>query len=510
MTGDPTPLIRRPLSGAILALAAGIITGIILKPGLLLAALLLCAAFLFAILNRNRLRTPFHIFFLLGIYAAASALTTRTALTQIPRRIFSPVELRLLEEPEFKERNGKKVTACKALIIRHRQTKRRVPVELIIESDQTPKLAGGRHWRAGGRFYPFRNPGALTGRFYAEAETLSRLPDTTADLLAQRTLELRQHWARQLTRGLDPGSAQAAVLQALLPGIRSRIPDRQHEAFKKTGTLHIFALSGLHIGMLALVLVSILRCLCVPRRFWGACALPLLFFYVFCTGMRASALRAFLMAAAYWSAPLIRRKPDPAGAICLAALVLLIAEPLQILTAGFQLSFITAGGIMLFFSAWPLNIPATENAQHFANRLRIFCSGLWRTSLAAWLFSCPLILYWFGGTSLYSLPANLTVVPLTFSVVLSTVLSTLSAPLPALISESFNHAAAGLTTLIFRITGFFAALPGAWHEMPKPDPLLILLWYAGAVLLCTAQQHRNRRLALLLTGTAAALYLTLC
>jgi len=166
-------------------------------------------------------------------------------------------------------------------------------------------------------------------------ETLSGPPRFSPIIWGQ---QLREAAAQTLSNGIEKHPAQLAVYKALLLGYRKAIPPEIHLQFKRTGTLHIFAISGLHVGIVGLLITVVLKTIGIPRDRWGLLLLPLLLVYVMTTGMKSSALRALAMAAVYFLSPLFRRKPDIPVSIAFAILLLLFFRPLEILSAGFIFS----------------------------------------------------------------------------------------------------------------------------------------------------------------------------
>src|SRR5262249_9984449 len=112
--------------------------------------------------------------------------------------------------------------------------------------------------------------------------------------------------------------------------------------------MHIFAISGLHIALIAGILVSLLRVLQVPRAWCGAAVIPLIWFYTAATGWQSSAIRSTVMMSiviAGWS---LERPSDLINSLAAAALVILVWDPQQLFQAGFQLSFFVVLSIALF------------------------------------------------------------------------------------------------------------------------------------------------------------------
>ncbi len=294
---------------------------------------------------------------------------------------------------------------------------------------------------------------------------------------------LREIAAQTLSNGMKEYPAQLAVYKALLLGYRKAIPPETHQRFRRTGTLHIFAISGLHVGIVGMLIIAVLQTVGLPRDRWGHWLLPLLLAYVVATGMKSSALRAFTMAAVYFLSPLFRRKPDIPTSIAFAAILLLFINPLEIRSIGFIYSFTVVCFIVMVFSAVPQGF--IFRGKGWRRAVRAYLLSLGVTSLAALIASIPLTALLFGTYSMVSLLANLVVVPLTFCIVLSGWLAILVPPA----SEIFNHAALVFINGQLSTVRVLGGLPGAYGFIPPPPLTAVLFWYAGWIALFTARQR---------------------
>ena len=324
--------------------------------------------------------------------------------------------------------------------------------------------------------------------------------------------QLREAAARRLNNGVLRGSrkesaetalkadAQDGVYQALLLGYRRAIPSVIHEQFRNTGTLHIFAISGLHVGIIVLLLTVVLKTFGISRNRWGLYLLPLLTVYVVVTGMKSSALRALTMAGIYFLSPLCRRKPDVPSAIAFAAILLLFWKPAEILSAGFIYSFTVVSFIVLFFTRVPKAF--IHGGAGRLRTVRNYTVSLGITSLAAFVGSTPLTALFFGSFAPISLIGNLMVVPLTFCIVLSGWLAILA---PG-VSLLFNDAARLFIDLLLGTVGLLSSLPGAHTQLPPPPLTAVLFWYWGWIdLLVHARAVRQRRGSILLIALSILL-----
>ena len=284
----------------------------------------------------------------------------------------------------------------------------------------------------------------------------------------------RNSVASRLESGLENLPIQEAVLKALVLGYRKEMPGEIMNIFRRTGTLHIFAISGLHVGIVGFLLIVLLKTMGIPRDKFGLLLVPLLTFYVISTGMKSSALRALLMASIFILAPLFRRKPDVPSSVATAGTVLLLFQPLEILSAGFIFSFTVVAFLVMAFSRVPKGWVR-------GSWIKAYLISLLITSIAASFASVPLTMLYFGMFSPIALLGNLMVVPLTFCIVLCGWISIL---FPVL-SQIFNQAAVLFIDLLLGCVYWLDKMPGASFAVEPPPLMAVLLWYASLIALLT-------------------------
>lgn len=197
---------------------------------------------------------------------------------------------------------------------------------------------------------------------------------------------------------------QSSFLGGLLYGARQSIPTDLKNAFSRTGTAHIVAVSGYNITIIAAAILAILQGLSVPRKraFWVSVVLIVVF--VMLTGASASVVRAGLMGIiVLWARHLGRLSQVGRVLIFTAFLMLLFNPRLIFFDAGFQLSFASTLGI-LYLS------PILENYSRRWPKIFGFKESL-LTTLSAILATAPLIAYSFGSFSLVAPIVNLLILP---------------------------------------------------------------------------------------------------
>ncbi len=156
---------------------------------------------------------------------------------------------------------------------------------------------------------------------------------------------------RLLLSPLDEGTSR--MLAAVLLGDRTHLDPDTQPRYAAAGVVHVLALSGTHVGVLAMIVGAVLLAVFgVKGRRWKAAALiALLWIYAALTGFSPSVTRSVLMASLACGAVMLGRVNSGFNALCLAAIVLLIIDPRSLYDAGAQLSFAAVAGLLLF-SAW--------------------------------------------------------------------------------------------------------------------------------------------------------------
>lgn len=207
--------------------------------------------------------------------------------------------------------------------------------------------------------------------------------------------------------GLDNDSY--AFVTALTLGYTKFLPQEMKEAFRASGTSHVLSVSGLHVGIIYLVITSMLFFLKGSKRknsFKQIVIILSLWAYAFITGLSVAVIRAALMLSIFCVGNMFNRKGFSYNTLAIAAFFILLSHPFALFEIGFQMSFMAVMAILFF--------------QPKINRLYIpqnkFSATLWSLftlSLAAQAGVFPLVLYYFGTFPTYFFVTNLLIVPLT-------------------------------------------------------------------------------------------------
>ncbi len=212
---------------------------------------------------------------------------------------------------------------------------------------------------------------------------------------------------RRILRENAWNSVHYEIMRALILAERKGVKESVLDLFKETGTMHVLALSGLHIGIIAVILTALFSLMRLPERFSLVATLVFLTGYLYMIGLKSSLLRAYIFFASLIVARLMYRKIDYLNVWGFAGLVSLAVNPLWIFNVGFQFSYIATLGIIL-------SIPPSIRG------FKGYVLGTLLTSSAATLFVSPLQIYYFKIFTPIAVVANLVAIPLVF-VILSEV-----------------------------------------------------------------------------------------
>ncbi len=304
-----------------------------------------------------------------------------------------------------------------------------------------------------------------------------------AGLLSRLVIALRTpilNHAR-LSFSLDQG----AVLAGMLLGDRQRLSPALREVFERTGTAHVLATAGLHVGVVALLALTLLRRCRLGRRPASLLTIALLAIFALMAGERAAVVRAALMASIALLGLSVEREPDAPSALGGAALLLLAINPKELFDPGFQFSFLIVGTLLLLLPLGaPLSeaigrrIPGRDPRSKFLRRTLQGAAGTLAVTVAAQLGAMPLTAYYFNTISLAGMPANVLILPLLGLILpLGFAASALGALAP-ICAVPLDLLLRALLGTVLAVTRTFSAMPGAVHFLPSPAPASIVLYYA--------------------------------
>ena len=368
------------------------------------------------------------------------------------------------------------------------------PVFAVEGSGSAPQV--GEHVLIRGRlesFDPPRNPGepderalqaerGLTARV-SSAHVLARLPDASPTV---PIVIARSHaWALTQLRAhmVEP---YASIAAGELWGERLSLDPQLRSEFQETGTVHILVTAGLHLGVIALVAMTLLRALTVPRPIACAAAVAIVWAYAVFSGLHLPATRAAIMVTFALCAYGLGRASRSWSAYGAALLLVAILWPETIASASFALSFSCVGAILLLGDRIAARLEHTALPDRVKEALVLTIAsqiGTWPLTASIFLLVAP-----------YAILANFLVVPcvgLTMMLSAAQLLCTPLMPIAQLLANADSWILAWIVSVVHTI----ASLPRAAVYITPPRAWMILAYDAALILALCFGKRTSRTLA---------------
>ena len=294
-----------------------------------------------------------------------------------------------------------------------------------------------------------------------------------------------------------PG-ALGAFANSIVTGERASIPPEMNNSLQISGLAHIISISGLHMSLVAGGVFWVMRAflalfpalvLNYPIKKWSAVAALIVgFIYMLLADSGSATERSYIMIAVMFFAILVDRPAVSMRNLALAALIILVFNPEQAVSASFQMSFLAVMGIVAFFEYWN-NRPVDMRA-HEASRLSRFASFSFKlfagsvvTTVVAGSLSGIAAVYHFGRLSTYGTLANALALPIADLVVMpAAMLGVLLMPF-GLEYWPFKLVELGLQAIMW-ISDSIASWPYANGMVPQPSILAVSTMVAGTLIIC--------------------------
>jgi len=306
---------------------------------------------------------------------------------------------------------------------------------------------------------------------------------------------LRERLSASLARALP--EPQGSLAQGILLGLRGNIPDSLYEAFSKTGTAHLLAISGLHISIILAMLLSFGILVFGRRRsiyIW--LTLALMWLYALLAGMHPPIIRAAIMGSLFLIAEYLGRQRSAIIALAFAAAVMVGVQPYVLWSVSFQLSFLAMAGLILlypYFQAWGRRGVASL----FGAREKIAAAGGMITdgfavTLAAIVAVGPLIAYNFGIVSLVALPATFFSLPALPFIIVTAALVAFVGLLASLAAQILGWLSWLFLSYLILVVQGFDALPHSSLEVATVSTWHIWGYYAILAGVIALLNHRKQ------------------
>jgi len=291
-----------------------------------------------------------------------------------------------------------------------------------------------------------------------------------------------------LRRYMTSSKDELGIAEALLIGYTQDLDKDLVQAYSNTGVVHVIAVSGMHLGLIYILLLAVFKRLpYIKRAKWLQLLLALVVLWLFAllTGASASVLRAAVMFTCIGTGKLLMKQAPVYNALAASAFILLCYDPFYLWDVGFRLSYLAVLGILLF----------QQPVLHLLYVPNKWLRKIWEltaVSLSAQIFTFPVCIWYFHQFPNLFLFSNLLVVPLSGFILYAEILLLLLAWSPALagpagwfcslLTQGMNRFVQWLNQLSFSV----------WDNIPA-TPVSTLLLYASVISLSAAVLQKKKK-----------------
>ena len=324
----------------------------------------------------------------------------------------------------------------------------------------------------------------VSGTAYVPTDAWRKTSERTDTHLKTKALLFREKiLAKYRQWGIGP--EQMPVLSALTLGHKGSLEKETREAYSVAGISHVLALSGMHVGIIWLLMDVLLRPLARGRLRWlkGVFIITALWMFAFVVGLEASVVRAVWMCTLMEMGRLSGFKSFSLNTLAVAAFFMLLYWPFYLFDVGFQLSFVAVLSILVLY-------PLFYHSFQINNKVGRWTWGIVCISMAAQLGTAPLVMYYFSSFSVYFLLTNIVAALLLPFIIYGAVLMLVTAcmsGLQGIVVKLLN----GCVSALNGLACWTSSLPYATFTIPV-QPIEIIVFYAMIGVWVTYWKQKKR------------------
>ena len=315
-----------------------------------------------------------------------------------------------------------------------------------------------------------------------------------------RIRKILSKWRNKASEIIDEevGGISGAVFKAVILGLRGDIPVWVNDVFIRTGTMHILAISGLHIGILMFIVFKFLRFLRISINISSIFTICFILLFAVFAGARSSLMRAAIMGTFLMLGVIAQRNISSIYTLLFSAFVLLFIYPGQIFDTGFILSYCAVLSILFIvpFVDSFFDIEVAEKKRTRFEDIKFKIYQLFSMSVSVWLGIMPLIAFYFGILTPFVFLINFIAIPFLFLIIILGIcffafclipVGAISAVPAFLLRES-------ILVFLGLLTGF-VKMPMSFVKVATPVTGITIVYYAilFAVIFLPGKDNRKKK-----------------
>ena len=274
---------------------------------------------------------------------------------------------------------------------------------------------------------------------------------------------------------------EAAFLNAVIIGDKHYLDSVEKDNFSKTGLSHILSISGLHVAFIVYLLNAILKIFKIKNNYRNIFSSMLIAYYIAMIGAPPPALRSFIMMLILIWGKYIKKDYDISSAASLAAILMLLHNPLLVHNQGFIISFACIYSIAFLFEPIYTHLGKIIHITPIRNAIAL--------SLSVQIGITPVLIYYFNYISLISILVNIIAVPLVFFIIATGFIGVIFGAIIPIIGVYIFSLDYYFISLLSKIISIASALPYSGFHIPSLHFLTCLLYYFAVVMICYKENN---------------------
>lgn len=343
----------------------------------------------------------------------------------------------------------------------------------------------------------------IYGQSFVEKQHIQQVGHAPKSRLFEWVYDLRNHASQTIDEHIAQ-PRENGIAKALLLGIKDHLDNDLKKAYSSAGAMHVLAVSGLHVGIIFLIIKIILGRLKKVGKWgkylFGFTGISIIWIYAIVTGLSPSVLRAATMFTLITISEASSRETNIYNSLGLAAFILILLDPYIIYSVGFQLSFLAVLGIVYLQ-------PKLYNLIDFRWFLLDKAWMITCVSLAAQISTFPLTAYYFHQFPTYFLISNLLVIPSFFLMLITGICMLIVDPIWASAGKLIGFVFQKVQWMVNEAINFIHTLPNSQIEWIYMDKISLILTYL-IVLTLIVSLHYQLFKTLLISGGLFLIYLS--
>ncbi len=312
---------------------------------------------------------------------------------------------------------------------------------------------------------------SIYNTLYAKEKDVAVVGNKTPNYFLKFSYEVKEKLTYIIYSSLP--EEEAKVLEGIMLGNYKVLPEEINNYFKRTGTAHILAVSGMNVGIIALLIFLILKLLYFSRKISALITLIFISVFAAITGADPSIIRATFMAYVVLIGYIIEYDSDLSNSLAVAGFFILLINPFELFSVSFQLSFLATFGIIYYGGYISKNFPDYPK----------WLSEILFTTITSQIFIIPVMANTFHQVSIISVVANFFIVPVSSVITILGFVLWISGIISLKISVLLGASIWILIKLMIFIVKILSSIPFAAISVKSMNFIFLFLYYLFFIIL---------------------------